>query len=116
MSHDVGLALEQPYCLNKDLTASNKIFEYMRAGLALIASHTRGQEEVMRASPDVGVLVPPSDVPALATAMQLFIDNRPHLQACRNAASAAAENVWAWEHHVGLLIAAVGACRPGRRD
>ena len=40
--HDVGLCLEVPLSANKDACISNKIFVYMLAGLAIVASRTRG--------------------------------------------------------------------------
>jgi len=35
---DIGLALEVPWPLNRDITISNKIFQYMNAGLAVVAT------------------------------------------------------------------------------
>ena len=106
-SHQVGLALEVPYCPNKDLTASNKIHEYLRAGLAVIATRTRGQEEVMQASGGAGVLVEPGDSKALAAAMQRMLDDTGHLQACRAAASEAGRTVWDWSRQQPVLLAAL---------
>jgi glycosyltransferase involved in cell wall biosynthesis len=104
--HDVGLALEVPYCRNKELTASNKIHEYMRAGLAVVATRTEGQAEVMAASPGAGLLIPAGDPHALAGAMQAMIDSPQHLQACREAAFTASRDVWDWKLHAhGLLHA-----------
>jgi glycosyltransferase involved in cell wall biosynthesis len=114
MSHDVGLALEVPYCPSRDLTATNKIFEYMRAGLAIIATGTRGQEEVMRASPTVGTLVPPGDPAALAAAMQNMLDDPDFLRDCRQRSAAAGMSVWSWETHEPTLVRAIsdGLARP----
>lgn len=109
MSYDAGLALEQPYCPSKDLTASNKIYEYMRAGLAVIATRTRGQEEVMQKAPGAGVMIPPDDPSALAAAMQRMIDDRRSLQSHQRAAVSAAETTWSWERHAITLIEAVSA-------
>jgi glycosyltransferase involved in cell wall biosynthesis len=96
-SHDVGLALEEPHCPSRDLTATNKIFEYLRCGLAVIATQTAGQEEVMSACPDVGWRVPPGDVEALRGALQNCIDNRELVMKARESALVAASSRWAWE-------------------
>jgi glycosyltransferase involved in cell wall biosynthesis len=109
MSHDVGLALEEPYCASRDLTATNKLFEYLRAGLAVIATRTRGQEEVMRATPAAGVLIRPADPADLANAMQALIDDRALLRSRQKCAVAAAETTWAWERHAGVVVAGVSA-------
>ena len=42
---DIGLALEQPEPLSRNLTTTNKFFHYITSGLAVIASPTRGQVE-----------------------------------------------------------------------
>ena len=106
-SHDVGLALEVPYCLNKELTASNKIHEYLRGGLAVIATQTQGQEEVMQASPDSGVLVAPGDPVALAAAMQRMVDDAPRLHACRLASAHAGRTTWDWKLQQPILLRAM---------
>jgi glycosyltransferase involved in cell wall biosynthesis len=101
--HDVGLALEIPYCGNKDLTASNKIFEYLRCGLAVIATQTAGQEEVMSACPDVGWRVPPGDVEALRGVLQSCINDRESVMKARECAVVAASSRWAWESFEGKM-------------
>ena len=106
-SHDVGLALEVPYCDNKQLTASNKIHEYLRGGLAVIATRTRGQQEVMAASPGAGVLVDAEDPVALAAAMQDMIDGPSLLRDFRSCARRAGDETWDWARHEPTLVAAL---------
>jgi glycosyltransferase involved in cell wall biosynthesis len=96
-SHDVGLALEVPYCLNKDFTASNKIFEYLRCGLAVIASKTKGQLEVMERCPEAGWVVPSDDAAGLGSAMQLCLDRPASLLVAKSAARRAGAEVWNWD-------------------
>ncbi|GAA4854124.1 glycosyltransferase [Luteimonas vadosa] len=105
--HAVGLALEAPYCRNKELTASNKIHEYMRAGAAVIATRTAGQVEVMAASPGAGLLVEPGDATGLAAAMQALIDSPEKLAACRQSALTASREVWDWSMHAPRLLDAL---------
>lgn len=114
MSHDVGLALEIPYCPNKDLTASNKIFEYLRAGLAVLATRTKGQGEIMRICPAAGALVPSGDPVALAAAMQRLLDDKDYLVECKRASAEAGNSVWSWEAHAPKLLKAIadGLSRP----
>jgi len=109
MSHDVGLALEEPYCESRDLTATNKLFEYFRAGLAVIATRTRGQAEVMMQAPEAGRLVTPADHGELASAMQTVIDDRNLLHAQRKLSACAGQTTFAWESHVENLVGAVAA-------
>lgn len=44
--YDIGLALEEKYPDNKDKTISNKIFQYLQAGIKVLATDTEGQKEV----------------------------------------------------------------------
>ncbi|NBX69936.1 MAG: hypothetical protein EBR01_13355, partial [Proteobacteria bacterium] len=43
--HDIGYAGEPNKPPNKNLTISNKFFQYLQAGLAVVASNTAGQKE-----------------------------------------------------------------------
>lgn len=103
-SHDVGLALEIPYCNNKDLTASNKIFEYMRCGLAIIATDTKGQQEVMAGCPGSGWVVPANDADRLRSVMQRCIDKSDSVAAAKAEARRASATSWAWEAFEPLLV------------
>ncbi len=44
---DIGLAIELNVPLNRDLTISNKLFQYIGSGIPVIASRTKGQNEIM---------------------------------------------------------------------
>ncbi|PON16127.1 hypothetical protein C2W62_20105, partial [Candidatus Entotheonella serta] len=66
--HDIGLALEQCDCPSRDLTITNKLFQYLLGGLALIATQTQGQAEAI-AKAQCGQLVPPDDTATLAEAI-----------------------------------------------
>lgn len=105
--HDVGLALEAPNCKSRDLTATNKIFEYLRCGLAVIATSTNGQLEVMSQCPEVGWVIPPEDPVTLSKVLQNCIDHRDQVDAAKEAAKKAACNVWAWEKYESTLVAEV---------
>lgn len=107
MSHDVGLALEIPFCPSRDLTATNKIFEYLRAGLAVIATNTAGQHEVMMACPEAGEVVEPDDEVSLAAAMQKMIDHPELLRERKTSSMHAGEEAWAWERFEQCLTDAV---------
>lgn len=96
-SHDVGLALEVPLSSSRDLTATNKIFEYLRCGLAVIATATQGQIEVMEQCPRAGWVIAPDDVANLLAVMQGCLDDPARLKEAQAAASEAAAGPWAWE-------------------
>lgn len=108
-SHDVGLALEVPHCPSRDLTATNKIFEYLRCGLAVIASTTRGQAEVMERCPTAGWMVAPDDSDSLTMAMQRCLDQPAALAEAKRAALTAAETTWNWEPFAKVLMTHLSA-------
>ncbi len=102
-SHDVGLALEEPYAANKDLTASNKIFEYLRCGLAVVATETRGQNEVMGRALGAGWRVPPGEESALREVLQACVNDRGAVEQAKQRARHAAVTAWAWESYEARL-------------
>ncbi len=102
-SHDVGLALETSGIPSRDLTATNKIFEYLRCGLAVVATATRGQQEVMAACPDAGWVLPPDDEERLRECLQGLVDDRSRVARAKLMAREAGEGVWAWENFAGPL-------------
>lgn len=101
--HDIGLALETPYCSNKQFTASNKIFQYLLGGLAVVATNTAGQREVLSS---VGQLVPPNNALALAQSLEDLIHNPAKLAAAKAAALQACESKFCWERQSDVLLQA----------
>lgn len=77
--YDIGLALEPPDSLNKDLTSSNKLFLYLQAGLAVVASATAGQRSVLEGTPPLGLLYPSGNVAALGAALRSLADDEMRL-------------------------------------
>jgi hypothetical protein len=96
-SHDVGLALESPINPSRNLTATNKIFEYLRCGLAVLATATSGQQEIMEKCSDSGWVVPPDDVSSLRVAIQNCIDQPEVIRRAKDQAYKAGQTIWAWE-------------------
>jgi glycosyltransferase involved in cell wall biosynthesis len=103
--HDIGLALEIPYCLNKQFTTSNKLFQYLQAGLAVIATETAGQKEVLSNYPDVGILVPSGDAHALAAAIRELVHDPQRLAQRKQTALKSAQQEYNWECQAPKLVA-----------
>lgn len=95
--HDIGVGLEQTDIRNKDLTISNKIFQYMQAGLAIVATDTKGQKEALYKCPKAGVLIPSGNPLSLARAIMWLTQNRERLAEAKNASLCAAKNIFSWE-------------------
>jgi len=105
--HDIGLALEPDVPVNKDLTISNKILQYLNAGLAVLATATAGQREVLDKAPGAGELINLSNAPTLARHLDELIRAPDRLMAMRRAARRAAETTFCWEQQAPQLLALV---------
>jgi glycosyltransferase involved in cell wall biosynthesis len=100
--------LEQRWPRNRDVTIPNKIFQYMNAGLALIATDTAGQSEVMRAAPESGLLIQAHETTENATRLDALLGDRARLRATQLASRNAAVTEFCWEKDSRVLLDAVG--------
>lgn len=87
--HDIGYCGELADCASRDLTITNKTFEYMRAGLAIIAADTVGQSEVAETAPEAVFLFTQGDAASLRAQLERLLGD-PALLAASKAASAKA--------------------------
>lgn len=95
--YDIGLALETGKELNNLLAVSNKLFTYLNAGLAVVASDTPGQAGIMAQIPEAGVMCRMNDARSLAAGINELIGEPGRLAAAREAARRAAEERYNWE-------------------
>jgi glycosyltransferase involved in cell wall biosynthesis len=94
---DVGLALERP---ERDIyaqTVTNKMFSYLLAGLAVAATDTPGQREVLEQIPSVGFLYPAGHPQALANGLRRWLSDHHVLRAAQQAAWDAARQRFCWD-------------------
>ncbi len=94
---DIGLALEPGFCTNNNLALSNKLFTYMQAGLAIIASDTTAQQDFMSKNSQIGSLYPKGDPKALATILLGYYQNRDELTNCKTQSLRLAHQQYNWE-------------------
>ncbi|MEB3280982.1 MAG: glycosyltransferase [Lyngbya sp.] len=102
--HDIGLALEQPDIPSRNLTITNKLFQYLQAGLAIIATDTAGQKEIFQHSPEIGSLIPNNHPAILAQAIENLLKNPEKLASAKLAALQAAQNQFCWEQQINVLL------------
>jgi len=95
--HQIGLALEVPHVLNRDICLTNKIFTYLIAGNAVIASETSAQKQFMEHYPAIGKSFPLGDVDKLTEILSSFYDDSDALAACRRAAWELGNQKLNWE-------------------
>jgi glycosyltransferase involved in cell wall biosynthesis len=103
-SHDIGLSLESPTIRSRDLTVTNKLLHYLLAGLAVVATATRGQREIAELAGGAVALVPPADPPALAAALDRWLAFPDHLRTARRVALKATESTLSWERQRERLL------------
>ena len=107
--HDIGLALEHAFIVSRNLTITNKILQYLNAGLAVVASDTAGQRAVLTHSPAAGVIVETHATTAFAAILDTLLADRAALAARQHAARRLAETVYCWEREAPRLLSLVDA-------
>jgi glycosyltransferase involved in cell wall biosynthesis len=104
---DIGLALELRQPRSRDLTITNKLFQYLNAGLAVVASDTSGQREIMDRIPAAGLCLAESDLQSKVKLFDAFLADPDRIHAAQLAARAAAEREYCWEKEQSRLLEAV---------
>lgn len=95
--HDIGYCGELADCLSRDVTITNKAFEYMRANLAIVASDTRGQCEIAERAPDAVRIFAQGDPETLLEALSPLVNDPRALSVARNASLVALKEHFSWE-------------------
>lgn len=106
---DVGLCLEVPDTLNRDICITNKLFLYLLAGLPIVATETRGQLEVLSKYPAVGFVYKSGDYHALANLLKQFVAAPKRMLRAGKAGLAASLGSLNWEMEQRKLLASVRA-------
>ncbi len=94
---DIGLALEPGFSKNNDAALSNKLFTYMQAGLAVVATNTNAQADFMTQNQTIGSSYNSGDVKALAGILTGFQQNPDKLLACKQASLRLAHLKYNWK-------------------
>ena len=105
--HDIGLALEQTDTPSRNLTITNKLFQYLQGGLTLVATNTLGQKEILSQHSQIGSLISSNDPIALAEALENLLQSPSKLQTAKNNALNTFYEKLCWEKQEELLVIAV---------
>jgi len=115
-SADIGVQALENTCLNHVTTDSNKLFEYIAAGLPVVASNFPEIRKIIQTH-EVGLLVPSDDTDALAEAIgRLVNDQSLRGRLAANASRAASELNWEEQEHklVGLYERVLSVSEQGK--
>jgi len=94
---DVGLALERPDNGGYSRTVTNKVFSYLLAGLAIAATDTPGQREIMGQIRSAGFLYHAGDARGLADGLRKWLNDHNALRKAQQAAWEAARLKYCWD-------------------
>lgn len=97
--YDLGISTEDGAVLNHRLCLGNKIFTYLAAGTPVLLTATPAQAQLAADLGAAAAVYEPGNIDALAAILQRW-DRDRHLRCvAAQAARAAAERRWHWEHH-----------------
>lgn len=102
--HDIGLATEEYQPDSRNLTITNKILQYLQAGIAVVATDTLGQQEVARAAPEAVALFKSHDRSGFSALLNDLIMNPVKLQRAKESSLAAAKEQFCWEKQEPILL------------
>ena len=112
---DVGLALEPGSTVNNDVAISNKVYTYILAGNAVVASNTSGQSRAVADLKGAAVTYAAGSAESLAAVLNSWSGDRQALQHARAAAWRLGERRFNWDvEKKEFLRAAEGALLAGR--
>jgi glycosyltransferase involved in cell wall biosynthesis len=95
--YDIGLAAEIPYCVNRDICLTNKIFTYLLAGNCVLASDTAAQQLLLNSYPNIGYLYSATEPADLAEKLMRLASNKALLQQFKYNANQLAAQHLNWE-------------------
>lgn len=103
--HDIGLALDVSTIPSRNLTITNKLFQYMQSGLAVVASDTAGHLEALRLAHGAGEVFESGNPQAIAAAIGRLGASASRLAAAKAAARDAALSTFSHERQVPTYAA-----------
>jgi glycosyltransferase involved in cell wall biosynthesis len=94
---DIGLALEPGTTVNNDIAISNKLYTYLLAGAAVVASNTSGQSRAVAELAGAAVTYTAGSPESLAAALATWCTDRDALQRARADAWRLGERRFNWD-------------------
>lgn len=96
----LGLSLDKPFCLNYELSLPNKIFDYIHAGIPVLASEVTEVKNIIE-NYNVGMTINEVSPKEIANAVLKIFENKEQYQLWKNNTYEAAKNLcWQKEEKV----------------
>jgi len=102
--HDVGLALEQAACPNRNLCITNKILVYLLAGLPVVGTKTKGQAFIHEKVPEAVSLCEIGSPDGIAKGVQELAATKKQLQMAKERAWQQGQQRFNWETEQTKLL------------
>lgn len=115
-AYDVGLAVETGETVNSDILLSNKIFTYLLAGSAVLATRTTGQRPIIEALGPAAAGYNPGDIDGLVHALRVWVADRAVLETARRAAWQHGEERYNWDRERQQFLDVVRRALAARSD
>ena len=107
--HDVGFAGEMKFCRSRELTVTNKLFQYLLAGIAVVASDTDGQKEIAKQARGAIHLYESGRPSSLAEQLNRLQSSPDLLARAKAAALKSAEERFCWDRQEGIFLESIEA-------
>jgi hypothetical protein len=107
--HDIGLATEDHFPESRNLTITNKIFQYLLGGIAVIASDTAGQKELAATAANAVLLYENYNSNDLAKQINSLIMDKERLRLAKQSALTISATMYCHEQQEKLLVDWVNA-------
>jgi glycosyltransferase involved in cell wall biosynthesis len=101
MNADLGITVDKPTSLNYKLSLPNKIFDYIRAGIPVLASNLVEVARIVNQY-NVGIVIPEVEPKAIAAAIQKFRDGTIDNNELKINLKRASDDL-NWEHDAEVL-------------
>lgn len=102
--HDIGLAIEEYVPDSRNLTITNKILQYLLAGIAVVATDTSGQKEVASLAGNAVFLFTNKDKKSFVTTINQLLKDKLTLVEAKKDALRLAEEMFCWERQEQNLV------------
>lgn len=95
--YDVGLSIEEPFLMNRDVCLTNKLFTYLLAGNCIIFSDTAAQKNFFQSYSETGYLYESGNEISLANVITQLYEHRNIVEEKKKYNQALAANEFNWE-------------------